>query len=389
MTKPRQTSVAVLITLAELAWLAAFGMVFAYKGKVGELGAAQQRVALIAEGAKDVPKLVDERERARAEVTNLQQRLDSFRQYLGGKSIEEAGRLLKLASESEKLISETKTELKNTSDELTRRNASINELQSQLELTNKLLAEVSRKWRSVPTNFMDMPRLYQEATSNLVNAHARLESVGVLLEGLSNRIGALELGEIAIRRELIGLPSTQLHRVIFVADTSSSMRNSPAWQEARSLMRLWIEYLSVEECVLVTFNDKAIAFPQTGYHRVRDSRGTPLAEQKVKLMAAFDSARPGVYSDLLDALRLVYSRPSPDLIVLFTDGHPHVASKMDTSFGSAILKEVSQHPGIPILTVAVGSYEIENAGGPTERRNRAIAFLKQLASQTGGSFIGR
>jgi hypothetical protein len=54
-----------------------------------------------------------------------------------------------------------------------------------------------------------------------------------------------------------------------------------------------------------------------------------------------------------------------------------------------ILAEVSKHPGTPILTVAVGSYEVEGAGGPRERRNAAIAFLKELARKTGGSFLGR
>ena len=42
MIIPRKTSVVILITLAELAWLAAFGLLFAYRGKVGELGRMQQ-----------------------------------------------------------------------------------------------------------------------------------------------------------------------------------------------------------------------------------------------------------------------------------------------------------------------------------------------------------
>jgi len=67
-----------------------------------------------------------------------------------------------------------------------------------------------------------------------------------------------------------------------------------------------------------------------------------------------------------------------------------VATQSDKSYAQAILREVSLHPKIPILAVAVGSYEVEGAGGPAERRNAAISFLKSLARSTKeGGFIGR
>ena len=54
-----------------------------------------------------------------------------------------------------------------------------------------------------------------------------------------------------------------------------------------------------------------------------------------------------------------------------------------------ILEEVKEHEGIPILTVALGSYETEGAGGPRPKINAPIAFLKELANKTGGNFLGR
>jgi hypothetical protein len=389
MTKSRQTSVVILITLAELAWLAAFGLLFAYRGKVGEVGSLQRHVERIEAGAKDVPKLLGELDAARSEATNLQVRLKAFDQYLHGKTAEEAGRLLNVAAESENEINEARNQLKRAAEDLAKQTATIQKLESQLEATNKLLVDIKQKLDALPLNAADLADLYREASNKLTQARTQIESAGAHITGLSNRIGQLEQGEVAIRRELIGLPSANLQRVIFIVDTSSSMRNSPAWNEARSLMREWVEYLSVEECVLVNFNDKAVAFPPTGYQRLRDRSGALMAENKTALMAAFDNAKAGTYSDLLDGLKVAYGRPAPDLIVLFTDGHPHIATKTDGSYGGAILREVSKHPHIPILTVAVGSYEVEGAGGPTERRNAAITFLKQLASQTGGNFIGR
>lgn len=84
-----------------------------------------------------------------------------------------------------------------------------------------------------------------------------------------------------------------------------------------------------------------------------------------------------------------YTLPTPDLIVLFTDGHPHVPSAIETGYATKILREVASGEKVPILAVAVGSYEFEGIGGPREKPNAAIAFLKRLAHQTGGTFIGR
>jgi len=167
------------------------------------------------------------------------------------------------------------------------------------------------------------------------------------------------------------------------------MRNSPAWDSARKLIRTWLEFLPVEECALVNFNDNAIGYPEHGYHRVRQPDGTKLADQREVLLRVFDQARSGTYTDLLRGLRRAYEYPAADVMVLFTDGHPHVGTQRDASLASDIFKEVTRHRSIPILAVALGSYEIEGAGGPQSRTNAPVAFLKQLARQTGGNFLAR
>jgi hypothetical protein len=96
-----------------------------------------------------------------------------------------------------------------------------------------------------------------------------------------------------------------------------------------------------------------------------------------------------VYSDLLKGLKAAYALQKPDVIVLFTDGHPHVSGKGDEGLAQEILGEAAKHPEIPILAVALGSYEIEGVGGPRERANPAISFLKRLSGSTGGNFLGR
>jgi hypothetical protein len=167
------------------------------------------------------------------------------------------------------------------------------------------------------------------------------------------------------------------------------MRNSPAWGAARKLIRTWLEFLSVEECALVSFSDKASGFPRDGYLRLSQPDGKKLPQQRDELLQAFDQAPQGTFTDLLTGLRRAYEYPNADVIVLFTDGHPHVRHQSDPALARDILKEASKYPSIPLLTVALGSYEIEGNGGPRARTNAPINFLKELAHQTGGNFLAR
>ena len=92
MIKPRQTSVVILITLAELAWLAAFGLLFAYRGKVGELGKAKEEVrqatndlAMYRTNAPDMARLLDDLKAAQAEAKKRERgRSDKKRQHHQG-----------------------------------------------------------------------------------------------------------------------------------------------------------------------------------------------------------------------------------------------------------------------------------------------------------------
>lgn len=376
MTRPRQTSAVILVTLAELAWLAAFGLLIAYRGKITETNALHRRVAKLGSMATNATAIVDEREQARKEASYLRARLDAVNKSVGGRTDDEAVQLLTAAINAGERTFESERKGFELGRELGR-------VRGELEIAKSRL-------KLVPSNALELRRLYLDATNDLVLMKARLTEAYAKVANLTSRVGQLELGEIAIRRDLIGLPATSLRRVVFIVDTSSSMRNSPAWQDARLLMRMWIAHLAVEECALVSFNDKASTFPKDGYQRVRDADGRILVEPMADLLRSFDRVSPGTFSDLLKGLRAAYRLPNPDLIVLLTDGHPHVATQGDKAFGSAILREAALHPKIPILTVAVGDYEVEGAGGPGERRNAAISFLKALAKATeGGSFIAR
>lgn len=396
MIKPRQTSVVILITLAELAWLAAFGLLFAYRSKVGELGnmrrdlgIASTRLAQWESSAPDAAALLKKLELANTEIGKLQEGLLAFEKLLRNKSPEEAARLLAEAEGVENRLIAIEKEAKDLKLALREQEQKATQALRELRAATNELVSLQLQTAQFPPNVGELSSLWQKATNRVAMLERELSLTQTTNTQLSVTLRQREVGEFSVRRELTGLPDGDLRRVAFVVDTSSSMRNSPAWESARSLMRTWMEYLSVEECVLVNFNDNASVFPLKDYLRVRDTDGTPLPGKRQELLAVFDQAPLGVYSDLLKGLKVAYSFPRPDVIVMFTDGHPHVATRGDSTYAAEILKEVAKHPGIPILTVAVGSYEIEGAGGPRERPNPAIGFLKRLAGTSGGSFIAR
>jgi Mg-chelatase subunit ChlD len=376
-----------LITLAELAWLAAFALLFAYRGKVGELGrlhrahaVATNQVAQLQSDlqlrAPDIFKLRQDYTAATNKVAQLQAQLADLEAQLDQTASEGLRvALQRRIKELEKADAERQAAEVALREELARAQAE----------TTRLAARLA----AMPPDAEQLQSELEASRAKLAEAEERLKAAlasnAQLAEGQRQR----EVGEYSVRRELTGLPDGDLQRVVFLVDISSSMRNSPAWQSARKLIRTWLEFLPVEECALVTFSDDANGFPEEGYHRVRQADGTELAGQRERLLKAFDEAGRGTYTDLLKGLRRAYQYPAADVLVLFTDGHPRVRAESERAVAEGILKEVAKHPGIPILTVALGSYEIENEGGPRPKINAPVAFLKELAKQSGGSFMGR
>lgn len=414
MSTPRRTSVIVLITLAELAWLASFGLLFAYRNKVGELGNMRRRLDSTAiklvELERDLEAKAPDLAKMRRDLNEslevnqvLRMQLEAFVKHLRNVSPEEAARRLTVAGEVKVKLDDA--EMKMIEKEKSLTEALDQQRKLRLELVDKGKSETAIR-KTLATTTAEVERLRKQSAEILSRITDRDEQIRVaqakvaeLEEKLhrsqsenrqfTDTLRQREAGEYSIRRELTGLPDGDLRRVIFLVDTSSSMRSSPAWDSTRKLIRTWLEFLPVEECAMVTFNDAAVGFPEKSYHRVRQADGTILLAQREELLRAFDRARTGTFTDLLRGLRRAYEYPTANVIVLFTDGHPHVDFQRDSAFAREILTEAAKHKGVPILTVALGSYEIVGAGGPRPQTNAPVWFLKALARQTGGNFLAR
>lgn len=338
-----------------------------------------------------------------AERNRLRETLGVLEKSFQGVSADEAARRLTGTVDAEKRLNEGRQReraLQALVDENVKAEqaSSTERKKSEIELT-KLRSQLA----GLPPNIAELESALKHASSQVSILTKQLKTeaakaaaaaaTNAVIQGdrqrLTEQLRQREVGEFSVRRELTGLPDGNLKRVIFLLDTSQSMKDSPAWTAARNLMRTWVEFLPVEECVLVSFNDKATGFPETGYLRVRNPDGTEMRDQRTVLLNAFDQTKGGAFTDLLRGLRHAYAYPRPDVMVLFTDGIPQVNYRTHSAYVRDIYDEVKLHPGIPILTVAVGSYELAGTEALKPQTKAPVFFLKELSRMTGGSFIGR
>ncbi len=231
--------------------------------------------------------------------------------------------------------------------------------------------------------------------SEELEARASLGKVGLERHGsewAENEEKDRDRKEYFVRRELTGLPDRPLNRVLFLVDTSASMRRSSSWSAARNLVKNWLQFFPVQECALVSFNDRAEGFPHRKYLRVRNSDGSEIPKERDFFVQKFDQCPMGTGTDLLSGLKMAYSQyEAPDIIVVFSDGAPRTQYSSSRKMMENCILEAQKHTHIPILCVALGSYEIYEPDGLTTRRhtNEPISFMRQLGTLTKGGFIGR
>lgn len=192
------------------------------------------------------------------------------------------------------------------------------------------------------------------------------------------RLARATTGDTAVNQNLIGLKG-ELRRVALIVDCSASMMQGRKWEYTRSIIQLWLEYLPIEQCVLITFSDSVNAFPADD--TLLDVVGSSGRDNRKKLLQQFDKVTPSGNTNTLAALQKAYSYADVDTIVLFTDGCPDNGSHLfDSEMAASIYALCREHERkVPINTVGLGNYF-----------NKHFAeFLLRLPEETGGSFIGR
>ena len=360
MLPGRKTSSVLLLTLAEFAWLVVFGVLLLLKAKDDELTRANA-----------------EREQARQEITNSIALNEKFEKLTKQNNQTEAD-LTKLLSEGKELpekLAEAEKRLAQAEQETKVTREELNKLREELAAlppdAAKIREEFGKLKKTLDATVQEATRLREE------NNKLRTSEV------------ARQNNEFSIRREITGLPDGPLRRVVILFDTSSSMTGSTAWEDARRLVRVWLTYLPIEECVLITFNSGTTLFPTNGFLRLRQTNGTPIAANQLSLLTEIKDAQLGTYTDTLKAFELAYSFKDANLILLFTDGKPKTKSETFERLAPKIYNLVEKHPFVPILAVGLGDYEMLEGDDKRAGTNLQIQFLKRLAKLSKGSFMAR
>lgn len=381
MSRRRTVSSSLLLTLAEFAWLVVFALLLLMRGKDNDQRETNRQLQIVWQDAMNFSNLVEKLNKG---SQKLQDDVSGYRKALEGMNPDEAVGL-------RKKLFETETARGNALAQLAAKEEAY-----AVASSNSLY--LSNKFALIPADLLTLHAQIVEKDDELRNSqHGREESTLKVerltgeLDQLAKRIEKSESEEFVIRREITGLPSGQIGRVVILLDTSSSMRESTAWNDARTLVRVWLTYLPIKECVLVNFNSEVQVFPspKEGFLLLRDSNHNVIEQKQALLLSTLDQLRVGTYTDTLTAFKTAYSFERVDLILLFTDGRPQTQFESSERLVRRIYDLVNQHRKIPILAVGLGDYEKLEHSDKRAAVNLQIQFLKNLAKMTGGVFMGR
>ena len=361
---PSSFNLPVLLSFNELAWIAIFGMalacVYAWR-QIDEIPVLKKKVS---EQFGIIPNLTNR-------ITELERSNERLTLLLAEQRQETAkfSNLWERAMATDAALTRANDKL---ADDLARNNAELAEFRRRL-------AELKDQNRSLSNRLV-----------------ATLPSLDVLkgeLERARNEITRLKdrTFEGEIRRELLslkgGAAGGSLSNVVVLLDRSSSMEAEKGrrWRDATNVVNTWLSYLPIKNCVLVTFNDQCRVFPTDGsWLRINETN-------RNTLVAQLDGLEPEGFTDTLAALQTAYRYTNVDTIILFTDGKPERAPRNGSrqeSIGGRGSKEMikdihllctNRVQIIPVNTVGLGDYFSPDLAG----------FLRQVANETKGTFIGR
>jgi len=184
--------------------------------------------------------------------------------------------------------------------------------------------------------------------------------------------------EKTLNRELVGLRGG-LSRVAILFDSSGSMGQSGRWEEVQRIAATWLDYLEVDECVLIVFSAEATAFPADGT-MIRVS-GPDGDANRVRLLTHLRSVKPTGWTNTLAAMRKAYEYENLDTIILFSDGAPTYenSNQFNAEAAEKIYALCRQHSDVPVNAIGLGNYFDEALS----------TFLRTVSHTTGGTFLGR
>lgn len=250
-------------------------------------------------------------------------------------------------------------------------------LQAALE-ENKTLVEARRRLLTEKERLAESLRAMRHSKTQLANLQNKFNVVQAQYQETLGTLRQMQSDERRIRTELIGLRGS-IKRVAILFDSSGSMRDGGRWDAARRIVATWLEYLEMEQCVLIVFGRDVVALPDDG--TLLDLRGEQGDRNRKRLLEFIEQLDPEGGTNTLAALEMAYAYDDLDAILLFTDGAPNDgrSATFDPDVARQIYRLCEQHKDIPINTVGLGDYFQKDLS----------EFLLTIAEITGGTFMGR
>ncbi len=298
------------------------------------------------------------------------------------------GRVIDLRTESERLAQLGRQRITDLSTRLASLQTKYTQLivttekaieeRERLDTENKKLNASLVAWRDY---YLNAKKTLEQTTADKRDAAIRLVAATEerdIARRESTSLRSQIDAEPGLHKELIGLRG-DMRRIAIIFDTSGSMGQDGRWEYARSVVATWLEHLAISECALVLFSTDAQVFPQDG--GFLDVRGSAGKANRKRLLEQISYTKPDGGTNTLLALQMAYQCPQLDTIILFTDGEPNNgnSNKFDPEIAERIYALCQQHKGIPVNTVGLGNYFKPQLSG----------FLKRVAQESGGSFLGR
>jgi uncharacterized protein with von Willebrand factor type A (vWA) domain len=175
---------------------------------------------------------------------------------------------------------------------------------------------------------------------------------------------------------LFGIP-TSAGRVVYVVDISGSMVQTPTQEMTldQTLKEL-ILGIDAEHFNVISFNETA-----TLMYRSWQAGTSTNRNQAVMTCKALVKEGP---TNSYQALKMALSLSDVEMIYFITDGEPNTGVSVDTNDILSSVRDWNSTKGTRIFSVMVGV----PAGSNVDSR-LLYGFLKILAEQNGGKFIGR
>lgn len=300
------------------------------------------------------------------------------------KQIEE---LLKSRSQLEKSLAERiqkLAELETRIEQLMANVVVLKNTVTSLEQERDQLQDSNRKRDAKINEFeLAIAALRQELTKSKETIAERESKIAELVS---------KVGELDAEKERLGLVANSivalrgnLRNVVFVFDSSESMKNSGRFEASKNLLTEWVDNLQMDRFGIIDFDSDVRHFSNALVECNDDGRSR--AKEFISSIEAAGLTRTGI---ALDEVFKHY--PAVDTVVLFTDGRATDAEGHEVSKESAdeIRKKIfAAHPEVVINTIGIGDYIHKTAGKSDSGDAMEFGFfLQMIAKDHKGVFIG-